>query len=147
LKYLNSFPAEERLRQVAVELCPPGLFRQNEMLKKGYVSAFALLALANAAYAQTTRPASPGAPVSPPVAGVSDGSGVSWLLPLIVLLVVGGLIWYFLKGRNRVSTSSGQADSGGTPSVRSSGLTGIAGTAGTTTGSSETSIRVYDEKK
>lgn len=132
---------------MAVELDPPGLFGENEMLDKVHVSAFTLLALANTAYAQTTPPASPGVPASPPAAGVSDGSSVGWLLPVIVLLVAGGLIWYFLKGRSRASTSSGQADLGSTTSVRSSGLTGTPGAAGTTTGSSEPSIRVYDEKK
>jgi hypothetical protein len=130
------------------------------MFKKLHVSAFALLVLANEAFAQTTAPATPGAPAAPrttapsPASAADDGSGIGWLFPLIAVLVIGGLIWYFIKGRNTSSpTSAGTSTLGGTTATRTTGTTGTVGTTGTagiTTGtstSSDPSIRVYDDKK
>jgi hypothetical protein len=132
---------------------------ENEMFKKLSVSAFALLVLANEVYAQAPTtpgtPAAPGtAPSTPPASTADDGSGIGWLLPLIALLVIAGLIWYFMKGRNRTSTTSaGTSTLSGTTATGTTGTTGtggITGTAGTTTGAStsgDPSIRVYDDKK
>jgi hypothetical protein len=131
---------------------------ENEMFKKLSVSAFALLVLANEVYAQAPAtpgtPAAPGTAASPPASTADDGSGIGWLLPLIALLVIAGLIWYFMNGRNRTSTTSaGTSTLSGTTATRTTGTTGtsgITGTAGTTTGattSGDPSIRVYDDKK
>lgn len=127
---------------------------ENEMVKKLSLSAFALLVLANEVYAQA--PATPGTPAAPGTtpSTADDGSGIGWLLPLIALLVIAGLIWYFMKGRNRTSTTSaGTSTLSGTTATRTTGTPGtggITGTAGTTTGattSGDPAIRVYDDKK
>lgn len=117
------------------------------MHKKLHVSALALLVFATEAYAQATSPASPAGSAAPggmtaiPPA-TEDGTGMGWLLPLIALLVVGGLLWYFLKGRNRTATTA-STGSVGTPMNRTGGSTSAPGS--TTPG--EPTIKVYDNKK
>jgi hypothetical protein len=128
------------------------------VFRKLHLSAFALLVLSSEVYAQATAPASPGGTTAPgaasgaPPAGTADGSGGGWLLPLIVLLVVAAAVWYFMNGRKRtLGTTAGPADLGGTTTTRSAGITGSPGVAGTTTGTTagtpDPSIRVYDDNK
>ena len=49
--------------------------------------------------AQATAPAASG--------GDTAGDGASWLLILVVLLVIGAVAWYFLRGRFAASRSVG----------------------------------------
>ncbi|MDP8919685.1 MAG: hypothetical protein M3O00_12495 [Pseudomonadota bacterium] len=68
------------------------------------------LAAVNEALAQATPPAAPGSP--PASAPADDGSGTPWLWIILGLAILAALIWYFMRGRSRTTTTGSSASSG-----------------------------------
>ena len=91
------------------------------MLGRLNVSIMVTLGTVNAALAQATSPATPAHPAA-------DGGGATWLWIIIGLAIIAGLVWYFMRGRSRTTTT---------------GTTGTLGTSGTTTGRTN----VYDNDR
>jgi bacteriorhodopsin len=85
---------------------------KNIMLKMLQISTFATLVSLNEALAQTS-PATPGSPAAP--ATVDDG-GANWLWIILGLVIIAGLVWYFMRGRSRTTTTSTTGTSGTTAS-------------------------------
>jgi hypothetical protein len=78
------------------------------MLNRLHAFTIVTLAVVNEALAQATPPATP--PASAPA---DDGSGTPWLWIILGLVILAGLIWYFMRGRSR-STTAGTTGSSGT---------------------------------
>ncbi|WP_114946658.1 hypothetical protein [Microvirga calopogonii] len=95
------------------------------MLKRYYTSTIVTLAAVNDALAQATPPATSGSPAAP---ATTDGGGASLLWIIIGLAIIAGLVWYFMRGRSRTTTT---------------GTTGTSASTGTTTGRTN----VYDNDK
>jgi hypothetical protein len=95
------------------------------MLNRLYASTIVTLAAVNAGLAQATPPATSGSPSAP---ATTDGGGASWLWIIIGLAIIAGLVWYFMRGRSRTS---------------STGTAGSSVTSGTTTGRTN----VYDNDR
>ncbi|EIM30394.1 hypothetical protein MicloDRAFT_00009440 [Microvirga lotononidis] len=95
------------------------------MLNRLYASTIVTLAAVNEALAQATPPATSGSPAAPATTG---GGGPSWLWLIIGLVIVAGLVWYFMRGRSRTTTA---------------GTTRPSATSGTTTGRTN----VYDNDR
>jgi len=72
------------------------------MLNRLRVSMIVTLAAVNGALAQATPPAAPAA----------DGSGLSWVWIIIGLAIIAGLVWYFMRGRSRATTTGTSTSSG-----------------------------------
>jgi hypothetical protein len=69
------------------------------MLNRIHVSSIMTLAVMNGALAQATPPAGSGAPAAP----ATDGSGgMTWLWIIIALVIIAGIVWYFLRGRSQI---------------------------------------------
>jgi bacteriorhodopsin len=88
------------------------------MLKSLSVSLTMTLGAVNAALAQTTPPAGSGTPATPAADG---GGGMSWLWIIIALVIIAGIVWYFMRGRSRATTADTtgtSATSSGTPGDR-----------------------------
>jgi hypothetical protein len=66
------------------------------------------LAAVNEALAQATPPATSGSPVTP----ASTDGGTPWLWIIIGLAIIAGLVWYFMRGRSRATTTDPSATSG-----------------------------------
>lgn len=81
-----------------------------------FVSMILMLAAVNDALAQATPPAGSGAPATSTAEGAG---GLTWLWIIIALLIIAGIVWYFMRGRSR-TTAAGTT---GTPSS-SSGTAG-----------------------
>ncbi len=70
------------------------------MLKKVQVSALTTILLLWSAFALAQT--SPGTPAAPGAGTTTDtASGMNWLWIIIVLAIIAGAIWYFMKGRRR----------------------------------------------
>ncbi|MBA1158992.1 hypothetical protein [Microvirga mediterraneensis] len=95
------------------------------MLNRLYASMIVTLAGVSAALAQATPPATSGSPGAPATTG---GGGVSWLWIIIGLAIIAGLVWYFMRGRSRTTTTA---------------ATGTSATSGTATGRTN----VYDNDR
>ena len=80
------------------------------MLNRLHVFTIVTLGAVNAAFAQATPPAAPGAPAT------TDG-GTPWLWIIIALVIIAGLVWYFMRGRSRATTAGTTSTSAipGTP--------------------------------
>ena len=96
------------------------------MLNRLYASTIVTLAGVNEALAQATPPATSGSPAAP---ATTNGGGASWLWIIIGLAIIAGLVWYFMRGRSRATTTVG--------------TTGTSASSGTTTGRTN----VYDNDK
>ncbi len=83
------------------------------MLDRFWVSTIMTLAAITGALAQATPPAAPGA--AAPAA--TEGGGMTWLWIIIGLAIIAGLVWYFMRGRSRATTSG---TSSGAPTGRPS---------------------------
>ena len=94
------------------------------MLKALQISMLTTLVALNEALAQTS-PATPGAPAAPATA---DDGGANWLWIILGLAIIAGLVWYFMRGRSRTTT------------------TGTTGTS-TTSGTTASRTNVYDNDK
>jgi hypothetical protein len=95
------------------------------MFNRLYASTIVTLAAMNEALAQAAPPAASGSPAAP---ATTDGGGASWLWIIIGLAIIAGLVWYFMRGRSRTTTT---------------GTTGTSATSGTTTGRTN----VYDNDR
>ena len=86
------------------------------MLKTLQISMLTTLVALNEAFAQTS-PATPGAPAAPATA---DDGGANWLWIILGLAIIAGLVWYFMRGRSRTTTTSttGTSTTSGTTSSR-----------------------------
>jgi hypothetical protein len=78
------------------------------MLSRLNVSLVLMLAAVNTAHAQTTSPATPASPTPP----ATDGGGATWLWIIIGLAIIAGLVWYFMRGRSRATTTGSSATPG-----------------------------------
>jgi bacteriorhodopsin len=90
---------------------------KNIMLKMLQISTFATLVSLNEALAQTS-PATPGSPAAPATAAPAtvDDGGANWLWIILGLVIIAGLVWYFMRGRSRTTTTSTTGTSGTTAS-------------------------------
>ena len=88
------------------------------MHKRLYIPVFMTLVGVSGALAQATPPAGSGAPATP----AADGGGsMTWLWIIIALLIVAGIVWYFMRGRSRTTaagTTGTTSASSGTPGDR-----------------------------
>ena len=91
------------------------------MFNRLHTFAIVTLGTISEALAQATPPATSGSPAD-------DGSGASWLWIIIGLAIIAGLVWYFMRGRSRTTTTA---------------PTGTSATSGTTT----SHPKVYDNDK
>ncbi len=73
------------------------------MHKRLYVPVVMMLVWVSGALAQATPPAGSGAPATPATNG---GGGMSWLWIIIALLIVAAIVWYFMRGRSRITTAN-----------------------------------------
>jgi hypothetical protein len=96
------------------------------MLNRLSVSTILTLAAVNGAFAQATPPAGSGAPATP---AADAGGGMTWLWIIIALVIVAGIVWYFMRGRSRATTA------------------GTTGTSATSSGTPPSGPNVYDNKK
>jgi bacteriorhodopsin len=80
------------------------------MLNRFYASTIVTLAAVNESLAQATPPATPGSPAAP----ATTNGGASWLWIIIGLAIIAGLVWYFMRGRSRTTTTGTSANSGTT---------------------------------
>ena len=82
------------------------------MLNRLYTFTVVSLATVNVALAQATPPAAPGSPAAP-----ATTDGTPWLWIIIGLAIIAGLVWYFMRGRSRATTSgtTGPSATSGTP--------------------------------
>ncbi len=97
------------------------------MLNRLHASTIVTLAAVNEALAQATPPATSGSPAAP---ATTDGGGTSWLWIILVLAIIAGLVWYFMRGQSRTTTA---------------GTTGTSASSGTTTG--RTNVYDTDRRK
>jgi bacteriorhodopsin len=78
------------------------------MLDRLSVFTITTLAAVNAALAQATPPATSGSPAAP---ATTDG-GAPWLWIIIGLAIIAGLVWYFMRGRSRATTTGSSTTPG-----------------------------------
>lgn len=83
------------------------------MFDRLYAFTIVTLGTASEALAQATPPATSGSPAAP----ADDGSGASWLWIIIGLVIIAGLVWYFMRGRSRATSAgtTGPSATSGTP--------------------------------
>jgi hypothetical protein len=86
------------------------------MLNRLHVFTIMTLAAVNEALAQATPPAASGSPAAP---ATTDGGGVPWLWIIIALVIIAGIVWYFMRGRSR-ATTAGTTSTSATPGTPTS---------------------------
>ena len=81
------------------------------MFNRLHAFTIVTLGTVSEALAQATPPATPGSTPAP----ADDGSGTPWLWIIIGLAIIAGLIWYFMRGRSRATTTGSSATPGTAP--------------------------------
>ena len=80
----------------------------NIMLDRLSVFTITTLVAVNVALAQATPPATSGSPAST----ASTDGGAPWLWIIIGLAIIAGLVWYFMRGRSRATSTDSSAPPG-----------------------------------
>jgi bacteriorhodopsin len=99
----------------------------NMMLNRFQVFTIMTFVAVNEALAQATPPATPGSPAAPAAPATTD-DGAPWLWIIIGLALLAAIVWYFMRGRSRTTTTA---------------PTGTSAASGTTT----SHPKVYDNDK
>ncbi|GEO16608.1 hypothetical protein MAE02_43040 [Microvirga aerophila] len=83
----------------------------NMMLNRFQVFTIMTFVAVNEALAQATPPATPGSPAAPAAPATTD-DGAPWLWIIIGLALLAAIVWYFMRGRSRTTTTGPSTTSG-----------------------------------
>jgi hypothetical protein len=85
------------------------------MLNRLLIFTTVTLGAVTEALAQATSPATSGSPAAP-----TDGGSMAWLWIIVGLAIIAGLVWYFMRGRSRTTTTDTTSGTSGTTTGRAS---------------------------
>ena len=92
------------------QFLPP---KRTMMLNRLHAFMIMSLGAVTETLAQATPPAASGSPAAP----ASTDGGTPWLWIIIGLAIIAGIVWYFMRGRSRTTTTSSSA-APGAPTTR-----------------------------